>query len=343
MRTAAIDSSSTDECAASWVARQDLGLSAAEEGELKRWLGDSPAHRAAYERYTVLMNAVGRPKRTGGAAELAERLAVLARKRRRRRAALRSAALAIVVMAAGLFVWPDRIAGDTATAAATATLLLPQQQLLPDGTRVEFPEGAQFAVDFTGKVRRVRLTKGEAIFSVVKRPDWPFVVEAGGVEFRAVGTAFAVHLRADAAELVVTEGRVSVERAGTPLVLSRPDASQPAAQIVEAGSRVAVALERSLAIAGTIAQVSEIELGERLAWRYPRVEFSGAPLREIVALLNRQNATKLELADETLADVQLSGLFRTDDLDSLVRALELGFDVRVERTGGAIHLYRVRR
>lgn len=343
MSFAVPNSFSPDECAARWVARQDVGLSAAEEGELKRWLADSPAHRAAYERYSALMNAVGRPKRTGGAAELASRLARLAQKRRRRRAALGSVAIFCVVAVLGFIGWPDRSAGDAPTAAVTATLLLPQQQLLPDGTRVEYPEGAQFAVDFTGKVRRVRLTKGEAIFSVAKRPDWPFVVEAGGVEFRAVGTAFAVQLRADAAELVVTEGRVAVERAGTPLLLSRPDSPEPAAQIVEAGSRVAVALERSFAVAGTIAKVSDSEVGERLAWRHPRAEFSGAPLREIVELLNRQNTTKLELADEKLADVQVSGVFRTNDLNSLVRALELGFDVRAERGNGEIRLYRLRR
>lgn len=333
-------SRSPEDAAASWVARQDAGLSPAETAELAAWLEASPAHRLAFERYRKVLAAVGRPQRTGAGRELEDRLADLARNRRRRRSAWRAGAALTLVVIATFWAWP-RVAPDTdRPAPTTATLLLPRQQLLPDGTRVEFPEGAVFTVDFTGRTRRVLLARGEAIFFVAKHPEWPFVVEAGGVEFRAVGTAFAVHLRSLSAELVVTEGQVAVERAGTPVLFLLAGPSESAPHVIGAGHRVSVALSPSAAAPSAVNPVSAGDLAERLAWRHPRAEFSGTPLREIVDLLNRQNATKLVLEDASLAEVELSGVFRTDDLDSLVRALELGFAVRTERREDAIHLHR---
>ena len=55
---------------------------------------------------------------------------------------------------------------------------------------------------------------GEAYFTVAKNPGRPFVVAAGGVGVRAVGTAFNVRLDSDAVEVLVTEGRVQVSRSG---------------------------------------------------------------------------------------------------------------------------------
>jgi transmembrane sensor len=328
------------ETAARWVARRDAGLSAGEEEQLASWLRVDPAHREAFERFSALFSAVGRPQRTGDGAALESRLAGLARGRRRRRAAVAGAGVAVVAAALAFLLVPRWAPEGRLRREAGVALLLPQQQLLPDGTRVEYPEGAEFSVDFSARARRIRLTHGEAVFSVAKRPDWPFVVEAGGVEFRAVGTAFSVQLRSGAAELMVTEGRVAVERGGTPLPLPGSGAAGEMPHVVAAGSRVSVALERSGPVAGEVGAVSSAELAERLAWRHPRAEFSGTPLGEIVELLNRQNAVQLVLADEALAGVQLSGVFRTDDLDSLVRALELGFQVRAERHRDEIRLRR---
>lgn len=326
-----------EEIAAQWVARRDAGLTAREEGEFLAWRAESAAHEDALSKFDALWSAASRPRRTGDARALERRLSRLGRRRTGRRLQAAGAVLALAV--AGWFGWHRQLPpAEALPAPVTATLILPQHQLLPDGTRVDYPAGAEFTVDFTGAVRRVRLLRGEAHFAVVKNIDWPFVVEAGGIEFRAVGTAFSVQLGKQTAQLLVTEGRVAVETQGAVVMQNEGGEAQPL-DVVEAGCRVLVELAESPR-ATEVAAVSEREMGERLAWRNPRAEFSGTPLREVVDLLNRQNAVQLVLAEPALADVQLSGVFRLDDVASVVRSLEVGFDIRADRAEGRVVLRR---
>jgi transmembrane sensor len=328
--------STIDEIAAQWVARRDAGLSASDEAEFREWCGVE-AHRDALARFETLWAVAGRPRRTGEAVVLERRVAALRTSRSRRRVAMLAAVTALTI--AGWIGWQGRapVSPDT-FAPATATLILPQHQVLPDGTRVDFPFGTELAVDFTGAARRVRLVRGEAHFAVAKDPAWPFIVEAGGVEFRAVGTTFSVQLNAQSAQLLVTEGRVAVEKQGVPVAQSQSIGVEPLG-VIEAGRRVLVDIAAE-PTATEVAPMTEGEIGERLAWRNPRAEFSGTSLREVVELLNRQNRTQLVISDASLSDVQLSGVFRLDDVESVVRSLEVGFGVVTERADGRVLLRR---
>ena len=202
---------------------------------------------------------------------------------------------------------------------------------------MEFPEGTDFRVEYTDGERRVTLLRGEVHFAVVKDPSRPFIVAVAGVEFRAVGTAFSVQLQANAARLIVTEGRVAVARDGVPVTLVG-EAPVQTPHVVEAGRRALVAFVADSEGAVQVASVSGQEIGEHLAWRNPRVEFSGAPLGEVVALLNQRNRVQFVLSDPDLLAIELSGVFRADDLESLVRALETGFGLRAEHRGDTVHL-----
>jgi transmembrane sensor len=62
-----------------------------------------------------------------------------------------------------------------------------------------------------GAARAAR--SGEAHFFVEKDPQRPFVVNAAGIDVRAVGTAFNVRIDPAAVEVLVTEGRVRVDPA----------------------------------------------------------------------------------------------------------------------------------
>ena len=74
---------------------------------------------------------------------------------------------------------------------------------MPDGSIVELNRGAALKVDYTPEMRRVELVSSEAHFDVAKYPDRPFIVSAGGVDFRAVGMAFNVKLTGDSVELLI--------------------------------------------------------------------------------------------------------------------------------------------
>jgi transmembrane sensor len=153
---------------------------------------------------------------------------------------------------------------------------------------------------------------------------------------QAVGTAFSVQAKADAVDVVVTEGRVAVERT-TPLS-GRPAWPATAPVLVGAGDRLLVP---AAIVPGERLQVQALppaEIARRLAWRGPRIELAGTPLRAAVELFNRESHVQLRIADASLADLRLSGVFRADNAEGFARLLEANYEVRTQRRGDEIEL-----
>jgi transmembrane sensor len=224
---------------------------------------------------------------------------------------------------------------------------LPETQTLPDGTVVELKSGAKIVANYSDQFRRVLLEHGEAHFQVAHQSR-PFVVTAGNVEFRAVGTAFNVQVAAAEVELLVTEGQVAVDK---PAVASATEATAvPAASVamtnlatIVAGNRVVVTRDSGdHTTALTPIVILPAEISERLAWRIPKLDFTDTALADAVALMNRHSQLKLVIEDAELGKLLVSGLFRADRSDAFVRLLEANFDVRARQVGETTHLYRKR-
>ncbi|HRE82443.1 MAG TPA: FecR domain-containing protein [Opitutaceae bacterium] len=230
----------------------------------------------------------------------------------------------------------------------TATFTAPQHQLLPDGSVVELNAGAEVAHAFTESVRQVTLIRGEAHFRVAKNPLRPFVVNAGGVLVRAVGTAFSVNVDAGGVEVLVTEGKVAVEKNDAsalgnspPLLPAAPNSTL--VPLLSAGGRALIPSREAPLEVGTLPVA---ELNKRLAWRVPQLEFSRTPLAEVVELVNTHSGKALQLsldpASPELADIQLSGFLGADNIDGLIRLLQTNFAVQADITGEAIILRKRR-
>jgi transmembrane sensor len=226
--------------------------------------------------------------------------------------------------------------------ASSIAITQPERRVLADGTVVEYPSGTELAVDFSSPLlRRVTLRKGEAHFEVASNPARPFVVNAAGVDFRAVGTAFSVQVGTAAVEVLVTEGRVAVEDSST-VANSSPAVEEPASSapaLVSAGHRLSVAIAvqpRQVALVPESCSAAEIE--RRLAWRSPRIEFSDVPLRDVVAAINgfsaERGGAQFTLADPALGGTRMSGIFRVDDAQAFIGILESGFGISAERREG---------
>ncbi|MFA6445570.1 MAG: FecR domain-containing protein, partial [Sterolibacterium sp.] len=235
------DASVTD-TAAAWLSRCDAGLTAIEEAEMQAWLEADAGHAAAVAQLQATWGALDRPLKEGRAGDVLRELDRFSHRRKRRRVGAAVAGLAML-LAVG-FVWRGQHPSAVPSSSATAVVLLPSRQTLPDGSVVELRDGARIAVDFSGVLRRVALRQGEAHFQVTKDRDRAFVVVAGVVEVRAVGTAFSVQLGESAVDVLVTEGRVAVDRSPvTPTTgsLASPPAPESPA-FVDAGNRLVMEL-----------------------------------------------------------------------------------------------------
>jgi len=264
----------------------------------------------------------------------------LARRRRRRQGRGAAAGAALALVAAVAVWWPTSSpAPDGAPPVRPAIVMRPARQVLPDGSIVELRHGARIAPEYTAAVRRVVLVQGQAYFQVARNPARPFVVAVGGVEVRAVGTAFSVQLGSTSVEVLVTEGRVVVDAkptAAAPAAGSLPASPAPPALApvhVDAGHRAVVDLPPAPAAVmppPEVAMVAPAEIDARLAWRVPRLEFSGTPLAEALTLINRYHPVHAVFADSTLGQVRVSGILRADNIENLWRLLGEQHGIRVE-------------
>ena len=157
----------------------------------------------------------------------------------------------------------------------------------------------------------------------------PFVVEAGDVSVRAVGTAFTVRMREDGGVIVVvTEGIVEVTRDGATFTqkAQKQRAVRDQEVIVEARQPIATV------------ELSKQEIARRLAWKEGQLVFDGERLDEAVAEVNRYVATPVRIESERLAGKSFVGVFRTGDARGFAYAAAAAFNAHVREDADAVRI-----
>jgi transmembrane sensor len=284
------------------------------------------ADPAAEPAVAAALRALDRAVGSGAADRIARDLVARRRARRNRRIAVGAAAACAVAALLLLRVPAPPVPAPGGAAAASALVTAPARQTLPDGSVAESKFGAEFAVEFTATQRRIVLRAGEAHFAVQKDAARPFVVAAGDVQVRAVGTAFSVGFAGSAVAVLVTEGRVAV---ATPAAVAPTE--------LGAGERAVVS---PAAAPAPIERLTPAASAAHLAWRVPRIEFAATPLAEAIPLFNRHAGTRLAL-DPALGGLRLSGTLRADDLDALLVLLRGEFGLAAEpQPDGTVALRR---
>lgn len=325
-----------EQLAAEWLVRRGEGLPPAAAREFAAWRDADPRHAAAVARLEQALGLLARMPQARDALQapvvpfpLAPRATPAPPPRRRRLPALAGAGLAAALALAAAAWWPR--AGSPAPGRAHATSAGGfERAVLDDGSVVELNGSTELRVDFRAAERRVTLVRGEAHFSVVPDPARPFLVAAGAVSVRAVGTAFNVRLAAESVEVLVTEGRVALARPA-----AGPAPAAPAT-IVAAQERIVVPVA---AVPGAglpppvVERVGPEVVRAALSWQERRLVFAETPLREVVAQFNRRNRLQLVVPDPALAARPIGGTFAADNAEGFVRLLESGGAVTVERRG----------
>lgn len=318
--------------AVEWVARLDRdGGDAAARAELAAWLEGDDRRRGAYfraqaawrmlDRASVLGAGQASAPQAGGEAgrDPADRNPWLTR-----RNALWGAAAAVAAsLAIGLFL-PGLLSPPTQRIETALGEI--RRVPLDDGSLAAVNTDTTIEVRLAPEVREIDLARGEAWFQVAKDRTRPFIVDAGEVRVKAVGTAFAVHRTGSGVDVQVTEGVVEVWREG----------HEAAARRVSAGMRTFVGKAPGLAAVAVAAD----EIDRSLSWRTGQLVFDGDTVAEAAAAFNRYNAVKLEIADPALGQEKMIGRFRTNEPDAFARAAAALLDARVETAPDRIVLSR---
>lgn len=325
---------SIEEAAASWLARIDAGLSTEEAVALSAWRSADPRHEAELAKLELIWRELEglKPAKTTVAGE-AIRFPPVAKPGRRRSIAFPIAAMAAAAsIVVGLTLWQRSSSnpgsGESGLTAVNYQVVRSARLVtLPDGSLVDLKGDSQIETEFTATERRVRLVRGEAYFAVTKNPDRPFLVSVSTATVRAVGTAFGIKAGAADIEVLVTEGKVRLDRA--PDRDPAPGGKPSEAPILVKGQRASWGLNAD-GLAPSIANLSENDIKAALEWRATRLTFDSTPLKDAFAAFNRYNTTKLQLGDANLDARTLTGEFRADNLEGFVWALPMIADVAIE-------------
>lgn len=299
--------------AARWVARKDGSRwTQTCEAELEQWLALDPRHAGAMLRAEAAWMALD--------PAIAETEPVFPATRRRILVGAGSAVAASVV--AGWFVLSESRSYRTAIGEI-------RRVPLEDGSIATINTDSRIEVDLGSAQRDVRV-EGEAWFQVAKDARRPFVVEAGRVRVRAVGTAFSVRRRVNGADILVTEGVVEAWSNGAEGHRIR----------LQAGDGAFVADDAGI----VVKPLGPSSVDRALAWRGGKIDLVGATLAEAASEFNRYNRRSIVISDAALGAETFDGTFRIDDPQGFASAVasSLGADVTLP-DGKTIRISRRRK
>jgi transmembrane sensor len=238
-----------------------------------------------------------------------------------------AASFAAVILAGTVyFAWNQLVPGIS-TQVYNSAIAQNRDITLPDGTQVALGAASTMAAQFSKGQRRIELKSGEAFFQVVHDNTRPFVVAAGDLSIRDIGTAFDVRRTGQRVTIAVTQGRVEVADMNP-----KPGETQRGILEISAGQMVSYDPGKSGMTVGSITPE------QATAWRSDRLEFIDEPLTVVVANVNRYSNRPLHIADTDLGKLSYTGSVRTDAIDSWLGALPQVFPLRVNKDSKQVTL-----
>ncbi|WP_116367948.1 FecR family protein [Parahaliea mediterranea] len=313
-----------------WMLRKASGkLSSQEEAALQAWLDADERHRLFYRQSQRTWRALGELKDLRGkvSPELLE-----ARQYRwwqPRFPRLSWAGWGVTVVALLLvFLLPAYLLPSSVLAPgvrfSTGTGEI-RQIRLDEGSTITLGARSVVQVQLSADWRRVQLVEGEAFFDVARDEKRPFQVRAGDTEVSVLGTRFEIHKGARRTRISVEQGLVSVRSAGP--------STSPMQDAGAAGTPTTLLLSGG---ESAFRDAGETWLRQRAAtrhsanWRDGRLAYDGAPLREVVADINRHHDRQIMLDDPNLGDLRVTASFRAADIGKMISLLENGLGLRAE-------------
>lgn len=305
-----------DDEAAQWAVLIDgRGLGAQDDPKLQLWLAGDPRRAGALLRAQAAISLLDRGRALAGVE--AAPVTGGARLFGRRGLIAGLGGVGAAALVGGVGVWasrPQRL--DTQLGEV-------RRVPLADGSLVAINTKTALDVTLGARSRLVTLRRGEAWFQVAKDPQRPFVVSAGKVRVRAVGTAFSVRRGEGTVDVTVSEGVVETWIEGQP------------------GSRRRLAAGAGVLLAGPISPVivkSPAEIERGLAWRNGEIALDGESLGEAAAQFNRYNSRQILIEDPRLAQERFVGLFRTNEPESFAAAVATSIGAKVSEDERYIRL-----
>ena len=360
-----VNSMTINQEACGWIAKMhDADLSVEQAEQLRQWMAQSLAHKQELKRMAqrwdelnvltelavpLVPDAIAADNSSRSSFAVSGFFETLSNTFNG--SVLASAAVLVLVVGLALTLLP----GNPIVNTQTYTTAIGEQRkvILSDSSVVQLNTNSVVVVSYTASERGIHLQQGEAHFTVSHNPQKPFLVRAGNGIVRAVGTAFSVRLYEHSVDVIVTEGRVALNKVDTALPASSttPSSRKAPAITPSTAAEQSEFLSSRVDLAQRIAEPAYLDAGQgaifdtatdsielvealdtealkrKLSWRNGLIRFTGVPLEEVVAEISRYTPLKIMIRESELKALRIGGLFKVGETQKMFDVLETGFGV----------------
>lgn len=245
--------------------------------------------------------------------------------------------LGVVMMVCGGFLYRRYLHDQHKTVAAINTGIrqislpygAPRKMFLPDSSVVWLNAGSRirYADNFIGKDREVFIT-GEAYFDVKHDVNHPFLVHAGNVVIKVLGTAFNVEAYPDENKIETTliQGKVQVLIGGNPdkkIVLTPNEKLTVINDNVHLSSdKLKKLKEKSFKVQEIVPSETSAPISE-IAWVQDKLAFQDERFGELTKQLERRYDVHILFEDTRLKQERLSGVFANESIEKAIKILQM--------------------
>jgi transmembrane sensor len=322
------------EQASLWIAKIDRGLNQAELSEYRLWIAASQSNKDTLTQMASMWDKMDALERLGGLFPHTPEHKNTFAKRYFAAAAsfLLAAVLGVAIWQGGALEGDQQLVQQVISNNAYSTQVGERSVFyMQDNTKVVLNTNSKVNITYTDKQRIFELLRGEMHVTVAHNTAQPLSVYAGGQIIQAVGTAFNVELQQNHIELLVTDGRVLVaeqlEEQINPLKLKTVYLPDTSLGVIK-GQKVALG-----SVAEEVLMLESDDIDANLSWQLGQLVFRGEPLEQVMQEVSRYTNYQFVLADDKIKKLQVAGLFKTDDVTTLLDALSSNFNIEYQRVG----------
>lgn len=259
--------------------------------------------------------------------------AVAERKRFRLPVSLSIAATLLILLGAALyFYFPQHTASRPLKNEITTKVASKSTIVLPDGSKVSLNSCSRlnYADGFINGNRSVTLY-GEGFFEVKHDPQHPFIIHAGNVNVRVLGTVLNVkaYPEDNTMETTLIKGKVEVDfnDAAAQKVILKPNQKITIYKSqLPSLKKAAIRPDPSTDFAVATVKKDTLQSIPEIAWVSDNLEFSNETLEELSHDLERRYNVTFHFQNQKYQQEVFSGAFGKQDIREVMYALELTSD-----------------
>lgn len=252
--------------------------------------------------------------------------------------------VAAIVTFCGAFFWQREVT-DQHTQVASAALKevslsygVPEKRILPDSSIVWLNAGSniRYAENFLQNKREVYL-EGEAYFKIKQDAAHPFVVHAGNIVIRVLGTEFNVqaYVEENQIETTLVNGKIQVQIDGRPdkkIVLMPNEKLTVHNEVFHlSGGKIKGRKELSFKVQ-EVTPMEKIDQLPEVAWMQDKLVFQNESFEDVAKSLERRYDVHIIFRNKQLSNEKLTGVFENETIGKALKILQMTtpFDYQIK-------------